>query len=45
MKINAGNIGLENLLKRSSKGDSEGLDVEFTVTGGEYGGRKLFDCR
>jgi hypothetical protein len=42
MKIRPGSIGLENLLKRSSKGDSEGLDVEYTVKGGEYDGRKLF---
>jgi hypothetical protein len=42
MKIRAGNIGLESLCKRSSKGDAEGLDVEYTVRGGEYDGRKLF---
>jgi hypothetical protein len=42
MKIRAGNIGIENLCKRSSKGDSEGLDTEFVVRGGEFDGRKLF---
>ena len=31
MKIRAGSVGLENLFKRSSKGDAEGLDLEFTV--------------
>ena len=43
MKIRPGNIGLEGLLKRSSNGNSEALDCEFTVLGGEYDGRKLFD--
>jgi len=42
MKIRAGSIGVENLCKRSSKGDAEGLDVEYTVQGGEFDGRKLF---
>ena len=42
MKIRAGTVGLENLCKRSSKGDGEGLDLEFTVQGGDYDGRKLF---
>ena len=42
MKIRAGTIGLESLCKRSSKGDSEGIDVEYTVKGGEYDGRKLY---
>jgi len=42
MKIRAGSVGIENLCKRSSKGDSEGLDVEYTVQGGEFDGRKLF---
>jgi hypothetical protein len=43
MKIKAGTTGLEDLLKRSSNGESEGLDCEFTVRGGEFDGRKLFD--
>ena len=42
MKIRAGSVGLENLCKRSSKGDAEGLDLEFTVHGGDYDGRKLY---
>ena len=42
MKLKPGNIGLENLCKRSSNGEAEGLDVEYTVRGGEYNGRKLF---
>jgi hypothetical protein len=42
MKINSGNIGIESLLKRTSKGDAEYLDVEFVVRGGNYDKRKLF---
>jgi hypothetical protein len=42
MKLRAGTVGVEGLLKRSSKGDSEGIDVEYGVKGGEYDGRKLF---
>jgi hypothetical protein len=42
MKIRAGTIGVENLCKRSSKGDSEGVDVEYTIKGGEHDGRKLY---
>jgi len=42
IKIRAGSVGLENLCKRSSKGDAEGLDLEFTVRGGDYDGRKLY---
>src|SRR5262249_37454194 len=42
MKIRAGTIGVEGLCKRSSKGDSEGVDLEYTVKGGEYDGRKLY---
>jgi hypothetical protein len=41
MTIRAGTIGVEGLCKRSSKGDSEGVDVEYTVKGGEFDGRKL----
>jgi hypothetical protein len=42
MKIRPGTIGVEDLCKRSSKGDSEGIDVEYTVKGGEHDGRKLY---
>jgi hypothetical protein len=42
MKIRPGTIGVENLCKRSSKGDSEGIDVEYTVKGGDHDGRKLY---
>src|SRR5262249_15145798 len=42
MKIKHGNIGIESLCRRTSKGDAEGLDVEYTVKGGEFDGRKLF---
>jgi hypothetical protein len=42
MKIRAGNVGIEGLCKRSSKGDAEGLDLEFTIRGGDYDGRKLY---
>jgi hypothetical protein len=43
MKIKPGNVGIESLCKRTSKGDAEGLDTEYTVKGGEYDGRKLFN--
>jgi len=42
MKIKPGNTGIDNLCKRSSKGDSEGLDVEYTVMGGDHNKRKLY---
>src|SRR5215831_12036362 len=42
MKIRAGTIGVEGLCKRSSKGDSEGVDVEYIVKGGDHDGRKLY---
>ena len=35
-------MGIDSLCKRSSKGDSEGLDVEYIVKGGEYDKRKIF---
>jgi hypothetical protein len=41
MKIRPGTIGVEGLCKRSSKGDCEGIDVEYVVMGGEYDGRRL----
>jgi hypothetical protein len=40
MRIKAGNLGIDSLCKRSSKGDSEGIDVEYTVKDGESDGRK-----
>jgi hypothetical protein len=42
MKIKPGNVGIDGLCKRSSKGDSEGLDVEYVVKGGEHDRRKLY---
>jgi hypothetical protein len=42
MKIKPGNTGIDNLCKRSSKGNSEGLDVEYTVMGREYDKRKIY---
>jgi hypothetical protein len=42
MKIRPGNVGIDGLCKRSSKGDSEGVDSEYTVRGGEHDGRKLY---
>ena len=41
MKLRAGTIGVEGLCKRSSKGDSEGIDVEYLIRDGKYEGRKL----
>ena len=42
MKIKPGNTGIDGLCKRSSKGDSEGLDVEYVVKGDEYDKRKIY---
>ena len=42
MKIRRGNIGIEDLLKRSAGGDAEMLDAEFTVQGGKHDKRKLW---
>jgi hypothetical protein len=41
MTIKGGNCGVDNLCKRSSKGDSEGLDTLYTVRGGAYDKRKI----
>jgi hypothetical protein len=41
MKILPGTIGVEHLCKRSSKGDSEGVDTEYLIMGKEYEGRKI----
>ena len=42
MRIKPGNTGIDNLCKRSSKGNSEGLDVEYIVQGGLYDKRKIY---
>jgi hypothetical protein len=42
MKIRPGSTGLEGLLKRSANGQAAGLDVEYTIKGGEHDGRKVF---
>ena len=42
MRIKPGNSGIDDLCKRSSKGDSEGLDVEYIVQGGQYDKRKIY---
>ena len=42
MTIKAGNTGIDGLCKRSSKGDSEGLDTVYIVKGGTYDGRKIY---
>jgi hypothetical protein len=42
MKLRAGTVGVEGLCKRSSKGDSEGIDTEYTIKGGEHDGRKIY---
>ena len=41
MKIRPGSTGLEDLLKRSSNGKAEGLDVEYKVLSGEYKDRRV----
>src|SRR6516225_6857262 len=42
MHIRPGGAGEGGLLRRSKNGDSEGLDVEFTVVEGEYAKRKFW---
>ena len=42
MKIKPGAVGIDGLCKRSSKGDSEGLDVEYVVEGDQYDKRKIY---
>jgi hypothetical protein len=42
MRIRAGNVGEDGLLKRSAKGDCEMLDLEFVVVDGEFRGRKFW---
>jgi hypothetical protein len=40
--IRAGNVGEDNMLRRSTAGDCEMLDLEFTVVDGSYKGRKFW---
>src|SRR4051812_35863547 len=42
MKVKPGNCGVDGLCKRSSKGDSEGLDVEYVVQGEKYDKRRIY---
>jgi hypothetical protein len=42
MRIKPGNTGIDGLCKRSSKGDSEGLDVEYVVQGDKFDKRKIY---
>jgi hypothetical protein len=43
MRIRAGGVGEDGLLKRTAKGDAEMLDCEFVVVDGEYAKRKFWD--
>lgn len=42
MSIRSGGAGEGELLKRTLKGDAEGIDAELTVVEGEYAKRKLW---
>ena len=42
MRIRPGGVGEDRLLKRTSKGDAEMLDCEFTVLDGEHARRKFW---
>jgi hypothetical protein len=42
MNIRSGNVGEGGLLKRSSNGEAEGLDVEFVIVEGEHAKRKFW---
>jgi hypothetical protein len=42
MNIRPGNVGPGGILKRSGKGQAEGLDAEFIVVEGEYAKRKFW---
>jgi hypothetical protein len=43
MRIRPGGVGEDGLLKRSAKGDSEMLDLEFVVVDPTYERRKFWD--
>ena len=43
MHIRAGGVGEDGMYKRSSAGDCEGLELEFTIIDGPYKGRKFWD--
>jgi hypothetical protein len=43
MRIKAGDMGPDNLCKRSSNGNCVGFNAEYTIRGGDYDRRKLFD--
>ena len=43
MRLRAGGVGEDGLLKRTAKGDAEMLDGEFTVIDGPYAKRKFWD--
>jgi hypothetical protein len=40
LHIRPGGVGEDGLLKRTSKGDAEMLECEFTVADGTYKGKK-----
>jgi hypothetical protein len=42
LKIRPGSTGEDGILKRTKKGDAEGLDVELTIVGGPYDKRKVW---
>jgi hypothetical protein len=42
MNIRPGNVGEDEILKRSRDGESEGLDAEFIVVEGEYAKRRFW---
>src|SRR6516162_7356442 len=43
MRIRPGGVGEGNLLKRTTNGDAEMLDLEFIVVDGEHAKRKFWD--
>ena len=43
LKIRPGNAGPDGMLKRSKNGNSEALDCELKVIGGQYHNRKFWD--
>jgi hypothetical protein len=42
LKIRPGSAGEDGILKRTKKGDAEGLDIELTIVGGKYDKRKFW---